>query len=290
MRIRGAAAIGCSAAQALADHVVTAAGGLEALRQAVVAGAERLRATRPTAVSLRHALAPVVAAVFAAPDPEVARRDAREAAGVFAGRVRAAQEEIARLGADLLPAGARVLTHCHSTAVVDILAAAYHAGRCIEVWTDETRPFWQGRITSRALAEAGIPVTLMVDSAAHSALTRLDIDHVLVGADTVAGDGSLFNKVGTAAVALSAQECGVPFHAAAATYKFTSEPAGSIRIEERDPDEVAAPGERAAGVRVWNPVFDRTPPDRVTAYITEKGVLPPMEAVRAALADLEVTP
>jgi ribose 1,5-bisphosphate isomerase len=143
------------------------------------------------------------------------------------------------------------------------------------VYATETRPWRQGLITSRELAEAGVDVTLIVDSAVRSVMGK--VDRVFVGADTVASDGSLYNKVGTSAIALAANEFGKEFSVCAETYKFSpltllGEP---VAIEEREKEEVAKDGEIHPSVKVFNPVFDRTPAKYISGYVTENGIIPP---------------
>ncbi|MCA1818992.1 MAG: translation initiation factor eIF-2B [Thermoplasmatota archaeon] len=288
MRVRGAAAIACAAAKALAASVAATPGDLPAIQSAAREGAATLLASRPTAVSLRHGLAPILAAVSAAAGPDQARHAALEAAASFAAEVKASEKAIARHGATAIRSGERILTHCHSATVVSVLAAAQEQGKAPQVFATETRPFRQGLVTARWLREAGVATTLVVDSAALHVLRTEDIDRVLVGADTVAGDGSLFNKIGTSQVALGAHAEEVPFWSAASWIKFTPDAPGAVVVEERASDEVAAAADIPAGLRIRNPVFDRTPPEHVTGFVTEEGLVPPRDAVAAALRRLEV--
>ena len=283
MRVRGAAPLAVAAAKALAQHVAGASGDLESVRKATRAGADLLMASRPTAVSLRHGLAAVVGPVMRASAAEAARHAALEAGAGFARDVKASEAAIAKHGADAIRRGERILTHCHSSTVVSILARAHEAGKGIEVFATETRPFRQGLTTTRWLREAGVPTTLIVDGAALRILQTEGVQRVLVGADTVARDGSLFNKVGTSLVALAAHSEGVPFWCAASWIKFTDQAPDAVVVEERDIAEVVPPADVPPGARVRNPVFDRTPPDRITGFVTENGLLPPRQAVEAAL-------
>lgn len=287
MRVRGAAPIACAAAKALAAHTAAAAGDLAAVRAATREGAAQLAASRPTAVSLRHGLAPVVAAVAEAPHAEAARHAALEAARRFVADVKAGEQAIAKAGAAAIEHGERILTHCHSSTVVAILAKAHADGKGIQVYSTETRPFGQGLTTTRWLREAGVPTTLIVDSAALHVMRTESIDRVLVGADTVTRDGSLFNKVGTSQVALGAKSQDIPFWCAAAWIKFSSDAPESVVVEERDAAEVVAPAQLPPGARIRNPVFDRTPPEHIRGFVTEHGLKTPSEAVAAALAHLQ---
>lgn len=279
MRVRGAAAIAQAGAQSLADHVRGLAGKPASVLAKARKAAKALDGARPTAVSLHNALGWVLAAICAertAGDMHVAARDA---ARLVALEITGSRASIARHGAKHLKDGDVVLTHCHSTAVVAILQQAHEAGKANEVIATETRPFRQGLRTVKALHAAGIETALIVDSAVEHTLQTRDIDAVLVGADTVSSDGSLFNKIGTAGVARLAEAHEVPLYSAAGLHKFSRRPADDIPIEERPATEVAAPKEVPRGVRVFNPVFDRTGPFLVDAYVTEEGLASPKKAV-----------
>jgi ribose 1,5-bisphosphate isomerase len=279
MRIRGAATIAQAGAKALADHVQGLAGKPAAVLAKARKAARALDAARPTAVSLHNGLGWVLAAVAAEPSAGAMHKAARAASTRLAKEVAASRKAIAAHGARHLKDGDVVLTHCHSTTVVAVLQAAHDAGKTIEVIATETRPFRQGLRTVRALQEGGIETALVVDSAVEHMLQTRDVDAVLVGADTVARDGSLFNKIGTAGVARLAEAHGVPVYSAAGLHKFSLRAADDIPIEERDAREVVDPQEVPRGVRVLNPVFDRTGPGLVSAYVTEAGLASPKKAV-----------
>jgi methylthioribose-1-phosphate isomerase len=193
---------------------------------------------------------------------------------------------IGRHGSKLIPDGARIVTHCNAgalatggtgTALAPIYAAVAE-GRRVEVMVDETRPLLQGsRLTAWELSEVGIPVTIMSDGMAASMMYRERVDLCIVGADRVAANGDVANKIGTYALAIAARHHGVPFYVAAPSSTFDgSVPDGrSIPIEQRDSREltmfagkVVAPG----GVSVWNPAFDVTPAAFISAIITDTGV------------------
>lgn len=284
MKVRGAASIGIHAARALADHVQGLDGTpAQVLRQARVA-ARRLDAARPTAVTLHNCLGWVLAAVAAQASVPKQKKAARETARLVGMEVKASRAAIANHGAQHVPDGAVVLTHCHSSTALAVLAAAKRSGKSLEVIATETRPFRQGLITVKALRDEGISCALAVDSAVEHLLATRDIDLVLVGADTMTRDGVLINKIGTAGVAALAQLHEVPFYAAAGLHKFTRQMAADIPIEERAAGEVVAARDLARGARVLNPVFDRTPPGRIQACITEEGLASPRRAVQRNLA------
>jgi methylthioribose-1-phosphate isomerase len=237
--------------------------------------ASALVATRPTAVNLRVGVA-----------------RARRAADPVAEAQRVAADDVARNrrlgthGAALLAEGARVLTHCNAGALacvgygtaLGVIRAAHEQGRRPSVWVDETRPVLQGaRLTAWELGRLGIPYTLVADALAGSLMHGGEVDAVIVGADRIAANGDVANKVGTYPLAVLAAHHGVPFYVAAPRSTVDPEAAtgAAIPIESRAPEEVTA----LAGVRVApagavaeNRAFDVTPAALVTAYVTEDGV------------------
>jgi methylthioribose-1-phosphate isomerase len=272
LAVRGAPAIGLAAAYglALAEPDDRAAAG------------ELLRSTRPTAVNLAWALEQC----RDAPDPlEVARRLHREQDE--------ADRRLAALGAELFGEGTRALTHCNTGALATggygtacgVLRAAWEGGRLAEVWVDETRPLLQGaRLTAWELRQAGIPHRVVADAAAGSLMARGQVDRIVVGADRIAANGDVANKVGTYPLAVLAERHGVPFYVAAplSTIDPATPDGAAIPIEERDPGEVLSPSDGDA----FNPAFDVTPAELVTAIVTEAGVLHPpyADSIRQALA------
>jgi methylthioribose-1-phosphate isomerase len=272
LAVRGAPAIGIAAAYGMA---LAAAQGDD-----LVATAGLLRATRPTAVNLGWAL-----------DRALAASDG-DLLGL-ARRIHAEQDEadrrLARLGAERFAPGDRALTHCNAGALATggygtaggVLRAAWETGRLAEVWVDETRPLLQGaRLTAWELERAGIPHRVVTDSAAGSLLAAGAVDRIVVGADRIAANGDVANKIGTYPLAVLAARHDVPFYVAAPVSTIDPETAtgAAIPIEERDPAEVA-PG-------AFNPAFDITPAELVRAIFTEAGVLEPPyeEAIRAVTA------
>jgi len=290
--VRGAPAIGCTAALGVALAARAAAGeDAQAFRAALEAAHARLAATRPTAVNLFWAL-----------DRMTRVREASLAAGAGVGetaerlRVEAlavAEEDeaicraLGRAGAGLVPDGARVLTHCNAGGLatagygtaLGVVRAAVEIGRRVTVLADETRPFLQGaRLTAWELQRDGIPVTVITDNMAAAMMRRGEVDLVVVGADRVAANGDVANKIGTYGVAVLADVHGIPFYVAAPVSTIDPDtPRGDdIPIEERGRDEVAHFGARPVvpdGVPVHNPAFDITPARYVTALVTERGVV-----------------
>lgn len=288
LAVRGAPAIGVAGAYGVALGVANG--------EPIDEVAARIAAARPTAVNLGWAVARVVAAA-----PTGDPGDALAEAMRINDEDRQSCLRIGEYGRAELVGASRVITHCNTGRLatsgigtaLGVVYAKAEAGEPIEVIATETRPLLQGaRLTVWELADAGIPVTLISDSAAGSALRSGRADAVLVGCDRVARNGDFANKIGTYSLAVIARANGVPFYAVAPMSSFdAAAPDGdAIEIEERGDDEVRKIGGSvvAAAVDVWNPAFDVTPGELVTAFITDAGVLrPPYEAsIREALRDL----
>jgi len=287
MRVRGAPALGVAAAYGLALAAsASPASDRDSLLAELRWAAESLAATRPTAVNLAWALHRVLTSAEAAPDAEAVRAATLAEAGRIHQEGLEADRRLSELGADLIPDGAAVLTHCNTGALatagygtaVGVLRAAHEQGKRLHVYATETRPLLQGaRLTTWELLREGIPTTLIVDSAAGGLLRRGAVACVIVGADRIAANGDVANKVGTYGLAVLAHENGVPFYVAAPSSTVDLSLAGGddIPIEERAPEEVTTfAGRRVAaeGVAVANPAFDVTPHRYVTAIITERGI------------------
>jgi methylthioribose-1-phosphate isomerase len=288
LAVRGAPAIGVAAAYGLAVEARRGASP-ERLR----AAAELLARARPTAVNLEWAV----------------RRMSRKIggpAGAVLAEAHAIRDEdeaacrrIGALGAPLLPPEARVLTHCNAGALataaygtaLGIVRAAREAGRLEHVFADETRPFFQGaRLTAWELQRDGIPVTILTDGMAGWLMVRGEISCVVVGADRIAGNGDVANKIGTYGLAVLARHHDIPFYVAApwSTFDPSLATGAGIPIEERGSDEVVRIFGRLVapeGVPARYPAFDVTPAGLVTAMVTERGVLrPPYGPAIRALA------
>jgi ribose 1,5-bisphosphate isomerase len=289
MRIRGAATIADAAAAALAVQADrSAAGDAAAFRRELRAAAGTLYETRPTAVSLPNALRYVLRGMDGETVADL-RESTIDRAETFRRDLEQAQDQLGEIGANRLRDGDVVLTHCHSTDALACIEAALESGIELEAIVKETRPRKQGHITARQLRELGVPVTLIVDNAARRYLDRAD--HVLVGADSIAADGSVINKIGTSGLAVNARERGVPVVVAAQTIKLHPDTmtGHTVEIETRDETEVLSADERAAltgaedaideGLSVENPAFDVTPPRYVDAIVTERGQFPPESIV-----------
>ncbi|HEY5637940.1 MAG TPA: S-methyl-5-thioribose-1-phosphate isomerase [Burkholderiales bacterium] len=270
MVVRGAPAIGCAAAFGMALEA-RRGGDLEAARTL-------LAASRPTAVNLVWALE----RMRGASDPEA------EACAIFEEDV-AANLAMGRLGAALVPDGARIMTHCNAGALataghgtaLGVIRSARDAGKSVSVVANETRPYLQGaRLTAWEMVEEKIPVTLITDGMAGHLIAKGEVDLIVVGADRIAANGDVANKIGTYTLAVLAKRHGVPFYVAAprSTFDLSIADGTAIPIEERGADEVTGyRGKRWApeGVLVRNPAFDVTPADLVSAILCETGVARP---------------
>ncbi|HER43790.1 MAG TPA: S-methyl-5-thioribose-1-phosphate isomerase, partial [Candidatus Eisenbacteria bacterium] len=242
--------------------------------------------TRPTARNLFWALERMRRAAVGSNAEELCRNAAGAAFGIHAEELEI-EFEIGRLGAPLVRDGMRIITHCNAGGLATAgygtaLAPLYEAherGRRFRVFSDETRPLLQGsRLTAWELLRKGIDVTVLCDSAAASLIASGGIDMAVVGADRIAANGDVANKIGTLSLAVLCGRYGVPFYVAApwSTFDTGLESGSLIPIEERPADEVARfAGVRTAprGARVYNPAFDRTPAELITAIITEYGII-----------------
>ncbi len=279
MAVRGAPAIGCAAAFGIA----LAAGEGSALEAAF----DRLASTRPTAVNLFWALGRMREALARL---DLATTDLATALAEEAQRIHDEDVEtcraIGRHGASLVPDGARLLTHCNAGALatagygtaLGVVRAAVEAGRSLEVLAGETRPFLQGaRLTAWELARDQIPVTVIADSMAGHLMARGEVDLVVVGADRIARNGDVANKIGTYSLAVLAAAHEIPFYVAAprSTIDFDTQDGSAIPIEERSRSEMAEIAGRPilpVGVATRYPAFDVTPARLVAAIVTESGV------------------
>ena len=295
MAVRGAPAIGISAAYGalLAGRRAWRADPAT-WRDALEADLHRLAAARPTAVNLAWALGrmrAVARRARGAPEPALARE-----AGAIHAEDLAANRRMGALGAALIEGRCEVLTHCNTGSLatggfgtaLGVVRSAFRDGKIAEVHAGETRPWLQGaRLTAWELVRDGIPVRLLADGAAGFLMSRGSIGWVIVGADRVAANGDVANKIGTYSLALGARHHRIGFMVVAPSSSVDLEcPDGSaIPIEERPPGELLGIGGRrlaAPGARAWNPVFDLTPAALVDALVTEKGVVRRPDRARIA--------
>ncbi len=292
MVIRGAPAIGVAAAMGLAM-------GARSIKTKSYDGfmsrfnemAEEMLSARPTAVNLRWAVHRMVSLA-----KDLSEKTVDEICAILkqeSEKVLAEDIEINRKmgahGQKLVPRGATILTHCNAGALatggfgtaLGVIRAAHEKGKRIQVVADETRPWLQGiRLTAFELMEDGIPVSVIADNAAGFLMRQKKIDLVITGADRIAANGDVANKIGTYQVAVLAKTNHIPFYVAAplSTIDLSTRTGDLIPVEERAPEEISRFGTSKLGpaqVKAINPVFDITPAKYVTAIITEKGVIRP---------------
>lgn len=286
MEVRGAGRIARAAVSALRDYCDRGKfSSVRDLYRGLSAAGERLKSARPTAVSLPNAVNYVLAAAVRSEAKGGPLREATKeivaACDEFISESLKATKAIGEYGAKRIVDGDVIMTHCNSEAVTAVIAAAHDAGKRFEVIATETRPRFQGRITAAALAKLGVDVTLIPDTAVRVYMRRVDM--VLVGADAIAANGAVVNKIGTSQVALAAHERKARFCVAAETYKLspTTMLGELVEIEQRSPYEVVpkAWAKSNSKVKVVNPAFDVTPPEYIDLLITERGLYPPQGVV-----------
>lgn len=286
MKVRGAPAIGIAAAYGVAQAACT---GKDA-RKSGLEACELLSSTRPTAVNLFWALERMRRLILSweGEGERLGELLLREAEAI-AHEQDLADRRIGELGASLLTKACKILTHCNAGGLatlsygtaLGVIKTAHAQGKVERVWVDETRPLLQGaRLTAWELEEEGIPYTVICDSMAGFAMARGEVDAVVVGADRIAANGDIANKIGTYALAVLARHHGVPLYVAAPLSSLDlSLPSGEkIPIEERPAREVREWGGTVTtpeGAGVWNPAFDLTPASLIEAIVTEGGIARP---------------
>lgn len=280
MRIRGAGRIARAAAKAMKIMAQSSKAKTPAeFRREFESVSSFLLATRPTAVSLPNAIRFITLGMRRAEgaDLKALKRVVISRADEFIRNSREAVRRIGEIGARRISSGDVVMTHCNSDCALAVIKTAFREGKRIEAIVTESRPMKQGLVSVRELCNAGIPTTLIVDSAVRHFIR--DVDKVVVGADSIAANGAVVNKIGTSQIALAAHEARVLFFVAAESYKFHPGTLVGrlVEIEERPAEEVVDP-RRFPGVRVRNPVFDVTPPEYIDLIITERGIIPPSAA------------
>jgi len=276
MKIRGAGRIARAGASAMGefaeDHQTVP---LEEFINDLDTAKKIILESRPTAVSLWNGVQACVRDADDASSFDEARDSVVRNAKSFVDMSSSAVDAIAKIGAKTVRKGDTILTHCNSSAALGVIKKAHAQGKDIKVYATESRPWRQGLLTVKELSEAGIDVTLIIDSAVRSVMKKTD--RVFVGADTVTSAGELINKIGTSQLALAADETNVPFNVCTETYKFSPLTifGDAVEIEERDCGEVADAEILPKGVKVYNPVFDTTPARYIDAIITEQGIISP---------------
>ncbi len=299
LKVRGAPAIGVTAAMgvALGAQTVTLS-TYDSFAKAVEEICDHLAAARPTAVNLFWAIARMkqkLATLKSQPIPQI-KSDLMHESQVILDEDIALCRAMGAQGAQVIKDGQTVLTHCNAGALatagygtaLGVIRAAWEQGKKIRVIADETRPVLQGaRLTAWELMQDQIPVTLITDNMAGSLMRQGKIQVCVVGADRIAANGDVANKIGTYSVAVLARAHGIPFYVAApySTIDLATKTGAEIPIEERSPLEVTSiHGSHPVaptGVAVYNPAFDVTPADLITGIITERGIFKPGELARA---------
>jgi methylthioribose-1-phosphate isomerase len=306
MKIRGAPAIGAAASFGIALAAVRCVGHERGdIIAAVARAAEVLGKTRPTAVNLFWAIKRMINVAYDrrwTTAQQVVEAVVREAQ-LIADEDVETNKRIGANGAGLVNDGMNILTHCNAGALATVdfgtalapIFVAHKQGKKLHVWVDETRPYLQGaRLTAWELQQANIPATLITDNMAGHFMSRGKVDIVFLGADRIAANGDVANKIGTYSLAVLAKENGIPFYSVAplSTVDLTISTGESIPIEERDPREVTHIRGMAIapeGFAAAHPAFDVTPHRYLTGIITEEGILrPPFRSVlKQAKADAE---
>ncbi len=275
MAVRGAPAIGCTAAYGFVLGIRKGADPEEVY--------ETLKNTRPTAFNLFWALDRIMSALKLGKDIE-------KEAQLIEEEDYQANKRMGEFGNELIPEGARILTHCNTGALatagwgtaLGVIRSAHYAGKNISVWVDETRPYLQGaRLTAWELMKESIPHKIITDSTAGFLMKMGLVDLVIVGADRITAKGDVANKIGTYSLSVLAKEHGIPFYVAApsSTFDLSTYSGNDIPIEERSEEELKycvgmniAP-ERSPALHI---AFDVTPAENITAIITEKGIIKPV--------------
>ncbi len=290
LKIRGAPALGVAGAFGLALAAFKAENKTKSEKLSELESAyDRLKKTRPTAVNLFIAMDRVMKAAKKADDPSKAAID--EARQIFEEDMEM-NKKLEKVGAELIRNGDIILTHCNAGSLATsgygtaqgVIKEAYRQGKDVSVYADETRPLLQGaRLTAFEMVEAGVPVTVITDSMAGFAMKNRGVSMVIVGADRIAVNGDVANKIGTYSLAILAREHGIPFYVAAptTTIDFNASSGKDIPVEFRKRSEIEFfNGKRIVPERadILNPAFDITPARYIKGFITEKGVLkPPFE-------------
>lgn len=284
MEIRGAGPIARAVAQGIRIEAQTStAASTGPFIQHLKEAAKTLATARPTAVSAPNAVRFLFKRLNTGLKEGKELPELKElviqASREFIEFSEEATKKIGEIGANRLRDGDLIMTHCNSSNVLSVLTTAHDQGKHFEVYCTETRPRLQGLITAKKLRDAGISTTIIVDCAARYFME--EFNHVIIGADAIAANGAVVNKIGTSEIALVAHEARVRTMVAAETYKFHPGTMGGelIEIEERSPEEVIQDMKEFSNIKVRNPAFDITPSEYIDVMVTEMGIIPPQAAI-----------
>ncbi len=278
LRIQGATAIAVEGIRAFSTYAqrVTASSYDEFMNHLLNAKSA-LFGSRPTEPALRNGLRKIFYELHQSSDDSLdsARELIEKAATEYIELLKETKKLIIKIGSERIPDGTTVMTHCHSSLASETIIRAYEMGKNIQAICTETRPRYQGRKTAKELLSAGIPTTMVVDSAMRWAIRQMRIDVILAGCDAITSEGTIINKIGTRLLALAAKESDIPFYILSSLLKFDSDTSIGKRttIEMRSADEVWP--ERPTGLQILNPAFETVSREYIDAIITERGLFPP---------------
>jgi len=280
LKIQGARKISIAALKAIKYEVSKIkARNRESFLKKVFSLCKKISRARPTEPALRNAIAYFLIKLekVREEDVRILKKEARRIIDYYLRDMEDIHERVAEIAARRIPNNSKILTHCHSATVEQSLKKAFDLGKRFEVVATETRPLFQGHITARNLATYGIKVTLIVDSAMRSLMKECDL--CLIGADVIAANGAVINKIGSSILATVAKELNKELIVVAGLYKFDPLTAEGFLepIEERDPKEIIGNKRFPKNVKVRNLAFDAIAPGKISAIITEAGVLAPIE-------------
>jgi len=276
MEIRGAGRIARAGAAALGNMVRSGKWkSLDDLRKDIIEAKAKIIGSRPTAVSLLNGVQYTLKGLDRCKDVSEAAELITKNSDDFVRLSEEAVKRIGVIGSRRIKDGSVIMTHCNSSAALECIKEAHRSGKKVKVYATESRPWRQGILTVNELAKEGIDVTMIIDSAVRSVMRKVDL--VMVGADTITSNGALINKIGTSQLALAADEARVPFVVCSETYKISPQTlfGDTVTIEERDIGEIVRKGEVPDTVKIFNPVFDSTPPKYIDGIITEIGIVNP---------------
>lgn len=289
LKVQGARNVAERAVSAIYTLLFTDTPKEELIKQ-IKESVKLLASSRPTEPALRSAMAYVLRKMMEHMDlpDDIFREALKHDLEKFGQHMDEIKERIGEIGSKLIEDGYTIITHCHSSTLMEVFRRAAQE-KDFTVVVTETRPRYQGKLTARDLLEAGVKVVYVVDSAAHYYMKKADL--YMTGADVVTADARIINKIGTALIALSAKHYGVPYYVAVSSLKFDPTTILGRReiIEERDPSEVIDPSELPGAV-IKNPAFDTVTPDLISGIISELGVYSPYVFVSMLSQDRTIDP